>query len=637
MMRPIKVLIVEDSEDDTTLLLRELQRGGFSPVYERVDTSAAMRSALDRQAWEIVISDHNMPQFSSIAALAILKEKQLDIPFIIVSGVLGEDAAVTAMKSGAQDYIMKGKLSRLVPAVERELREAENRRAQKRAEAALEQERNLLYTVINSLPQGIYAKDAQHRFILSNGRNALNLKFNQPTDVMGKSDADIFPPEYAQQLADEEKAILSGAKPSVESITLERAPDSGTIKRYLQITKLPLRDQSGKVVGIVGINIDLTELKQAEEELRKAKDAAEANDRAQSQFVVQVSHELRTPLTSMKFEIGNLLKGIIGPLPEPVRKYLEMMNADCARLTRTVNDILDMNRIESKTIQLQQARIPISRLLRRSVEVLRTQVEAKSLTMDIEKVEAHCFVECDPQKIERVIFNIVMNAVNFTPAGGRIEIALTVNEAEQRVIIRVRDTGIGIPLEYLHRVTEKYFMAGKHVTGTGLGLSIAKEIVDLHKGRLEILSPPPHRAGGTQVSVMLPVAQAPMILIADDNSRVRDLLSQQLDFYGYRVIPCQNGEEVLRQVADAKPDLVILDLYMPDLTGDQIILRMKSVPEWRHIPLIAITGAVPDRSKHEVLSGFGIETFSKPWSMEDLMDRIETAFIAQHALIIRTT
>src|SRR2546430_11022770 len=134
---PLRVLIAEDSEDDARLLLRELQRAGFDPAYERVDSPTAMQAALDRQAWDLVIGDYSMPAFSGPAALALLRACDLDTPFIFVSGTIGEDVAVEAMKAGAQDFLTKGNLRRLIPAIERELRDADVRRERRRAQTAL--------------------------------------------------------------------------------------------------------------------------------------------------------------------------------------------------------------------------------------------------------------------------------------------------------------------------------------------------------------------------------------------------------------------------------------------------------------------------------------------------------------------
>ena len=130
----LRVLMVEDSEDDAELVLRQLRRGGYEPSALRVDTSEDMNAALDRQGWDLVLTDHNMPSFSSLGALTLMQNRGLDLPFIIVSGTIGEDAAVAAMKAGAHDYVMKGDLARLIPAIERELREAEVRRSRRATE-----------------------------------------------------------------------------------------------------------------------------------------------------------------------------------------------------------------------------------------------------------------------------------------------------------------------------------------------------------------------------------------------------------------------------------------------------------------------------------------------------------------------
>jgi len=135
---PLRVLIVEDSEDDALLLVHQLKRGGYEPAFERVDTPEAMSAALAKGTWDIILSDYTMPRFSAPAALALFKESGLDLPFIIVSGAIGEEAAVEMMKAGAHDYVMKGNLARLIPAIKRELCDAEVRRKRKKAEEQLE-------------------------------------------------------------------------------------------------------------------------------------------------------------------------------------------------------------------------------------------------------------------------------------------------------------------------------------------------------------------------------------------------------------------------------------------------------------------------------------------------------------------
>ena len=153
---PLKVLLVEDSQDDVLLLIRELQRGGYDPYYERVDTAGDMEAALDEEVWDLVIADHSMPAFSSSAALELLKRKGfVDVPFIIVSGWIGENVAVEAMKAGAHDYIMKGNLARLNTAIERELREAKVRRERRRAEEELKVSETRFRLMIEQSPLSI--------------------------------------------------------------------------------------------------------------------------------------------------------------------------------------------------------------------------------------------------------------------------------------------------------------------------------------------------------------------------------------------------------------------------------------------------------------------------------------------------
>jgi diguanylate cyclase (GGDEF)-like protein/PAS domain S-box-containing protein len=168
MSKSIRVLIVEDSEEDAGLLVHELRRGGYEPVYRRVDTEQTMGGALAEQAWNIVISDYNLPQFSAPAALKLLQESGLDLPFIIVSGVIGEDVAVEAMKAGAHDCVMKYNLQRLLPAVERELREAEIRRTRRQAEEELKFRNAILSTQQETSPDAILVVDEEARIISYN-------------------------------------------------------------------------------------------------------------------------------------------------------------------------------------------------------------------------------------------------------------------------------------------------------------------------------------------------------------------------------------------------------------------------------------------------------------------------------------
>jgi PAS domain-containing protein len=182
---PLSVLIVEHSEDDTRLLLRELQRGGFEPTHERVETAGALRAALAQQAWDVVISDYTMPSFTGLRALEIVQGSGLDLPFITVSGTVGEEVAVGAMKTGTHDYILKGNLPRLVPAIKRELREAESRRKRKLAEEEIRVAKEDWELTVDTVPDLILVMDEECRITRAN-RAVAAVTGLEPAQIIGR-------------------------------------------------------------------------------------------------------------------------------------------------------------------------------------------------------------------------------------------------------------------------------------------------------------------------------------------------------------------------------------------------------------------------------------------------------------------
>jgi phosphoserine phosphatase RsbU/P len=270
MSKPLRVLIVEDSEDDAVLLLRELRRGGYELACERVETSDAMRAALEKQEWDIVISDYILPKFSGLAALAVLRESGLDLPFIIVSGNIGEDIAVGAMKAGAHDYIIKGNLARLVPAVERELRDAWGRREGRRAEETLRENERLLRTVLETLPVGVWIVDKTGKIVQGNPatRNiwagARYVGFDRYGEYKGwwvGTGKQIQPEEWAAA-----RAITKGETSIDEEIEIECF--DGTHKIILN-SAIPIRNERQEITSAIIVNQDITDRKRAEQALRE--------------------------------------------------------------------------------------------------------------------------------------------------------------------------------------------------------------------------------------------------------------------------------------------------------------------------------------------------------------------------------
>jgi PAS domain S-box-containing protein len=267
----LKVLIVEDSVDDALLLVRELRRGGYEPSYERVDTAEAMRAALERQSWDVVVSDHAMPAFSAPAALELLRENgRPDLPFIIVSGHIGEHAAVRAMKAGAHDFVAKDSLARLVPAIERELRDAEERRQRRRAQEALRLAEKKYRGIFENAVEGIFQTTPDGRLVTANPMMARIFGYDSPEEMI-ETLQDIRGQLYVEPAQRTEfltRMRQDGSVFEFESQFYRK--DGGVI--WTSTNARAIHDDSGEIVGFEGTVEDITERKRAEEDLRRSLD-----------------------------------------------------------------------------------------------------------------------------------------------------------------------------------------------------------------------------------------------------------------------------------------------------------------------------------------------------------------------------
>jgi CheY-like chemotaxis protein len=372
--------------------------------------------------------------------------------------------------------------------------------------------------------------------------------------------------------------------------------------------------------------------KQAQEALEDAVKRLEEHDQARMQFVSNVSHELRTPLTSMIYAVANMLRGVLGPISDPVRKYLTMLDGDSKRLLATVNDILDLRKIEIESLSLVRARVPFGRLVSRSLESLVVRTQQKGVELVINPGETGLFSDCDPRRMERVILNIVGNAVKFTPEGGSISVNVSRDMANEGCIrLEVRDTGIGIPPAALERVTERYFTVGNQPSGSGLGLAIVKEIVALHGGSIGIQSPVPGEENGTLVTVSLPSVAPPVILVAEPDAAAARKIGEQLTAAGYRVIRSSEDEDVGELLQQRQIHGAVVGLGMEGMAGTELILKMKSDRELKSIPLIAVGGAGLNKARQQILKSFSIPLLPRDWTETILLDLVEEAFLGPMA------
>jgi PAS domain S-box-containing protein len=300
---PLRVLIVEDSENDALLLEIELQRAGYQPICERAETKAAMSAALARQRWDLVIADYVMPRFNGLEALALVKANGLDLPFIIVSGHITDRTAVAAMKAGAHDYVMKDNLARLGPAVQRELREAEGRRSRRMVDQKLQVEQVFRYAIENSVPAGIAAVDLDGRQTYVNPAFCKMIDWT-PEDLLGARPPFVYwPPEEVESITKELEKLIQSHTPAT-GLELKYCRRTGErISVLVQVT--PLKDAFGNITGWVSSTSNISERKQAEARLA-------AEHAITRQLANAPSLELAAPgivqalLESLEVDVGGL-------------------------------------------------------------------------------------------------------------------------------------------------------------------------------------------------------------------------------------------------------------------------------------------------------------------------------------------
>jgi signal transduction histidine kinase/DNA-binding NarL/FixJ family response regulator len=325
-------------------------------------------------------------------------------------------------------------------------------------------------------------------------------------------------------------------------------------------------------------------------------------ERAKSEFVATASHELRSPLTSIK-GFAELLGRDPSGLSDRQREFVEIISRSTDRLVELVDDLLDVARIEADEVELDCRPIDIGEAVRESADLLQARVAAKDQTLGIYVAPTLPLALADPQRIRHVIANLLTNAHQYTPAGGRIHIGVEADRAWVRLV--VADSGIGMTAEEIERVFDRFYRAPSGTAaaaGTGLGLSIVKSLVELHGGAMEVDSEP---GRGSEFHVMLPTASAQpedpvalmrgrRVLIVDDERQVGDLIARELGPLDVETTVVDSGRAALSALDDERYDAVTLDLRMPEMDGFAVLREIRSDPRLRPTPIV-IVAAPPDR------------------------------------------
>jgi PAS domain S-box-containing protein len=334
--------------------------------------------------------------------------------------------------------------------------------------------------------------------------------------------------------------------------------------------------------------------------------------RMKSELISIVSHQLRTPMTSIKGYTDLLYLETVGEINEAQRRFLSIIKSNADRLALLANDLLDISRIETGRIRLNLEFIHISAISDEIAASLRRQIEEKGLSLKLDIPEGLPPIYGDRDRVTQILTNLIDNARHYTPAGGQITVSAQVRDNFLQV--SVTDTGIGIAPEDQEKIFDRFYRADsplvQEVAGTGLGLSIVKAFVEMHGGEIRVESEP---GRGSTFSFTLPLAErgqeleefyahsptplsfpSERILVVEDEPDIAELLRYHLEGNGYRVTTAARGEEALAKAHQEKPDLITLDIRLPDIDGFEVLQRLKSDEETADIPVV-IVSIVPDR------------------------------------------
>ncbi|MBI5382285.1 MAG: response regulator [Opitutae bacterium] len=621
MSQPLRVLQVEDSESDAELIIYQLTQAGYAVVSERVDAAAQMREALARQKWDVVISDYRMPQFDAPAALKILQQSGLDLPFIVVSGTIGEEIAVAMMKAGAHDYVMKTALARLAPAIARELREAQQRHEKRQAEVAFLQSEERYRLLFNSANDAVLvyhlAPDGTGgRFFEVNDIACARLGYTRE-ELLQRTPADIG-------LVGIGAAVAAGDQVYITK-TGTRVPVEVSTHRF---------EFLGQPAVLATVR-DITARREMEEKLRQAQKME-----AVGQLAGGIAHDFNNILAGTMMQLGLLLEN--PQLSPEIRETVEELELETQRAANLTQQLLLFSRrqiVETKPVDLQQVLANLLKMLRRLI--------GENIRLSLVEPSTPCWVQADPGMMEQIVMNLCVNARDAMPQGGALCLDLNVVELSAEAVVKdinarpgsfvclsVTDNGHGMDAATRERIFEPFFTTKGPGKGTGLGLATVYGIAKQHHGWVAVESAP---GCGTSFHVYLPALTLPeptsptviqpdavrggseTILLVEDEGLVRCGAATILKRLGYRVVEAANGHEALAcwvQQAGAI-DLLLTDMVMPEgMTGLTLAETLRV--EKPGLPVVVASGYSVDLVNPERLDAANIVYIAKPFTKSAL-------------------
>lgn len=518
----------------------------------------------------------------------------------------------------------------------------------KLAEETLAKERNLLRTLINHLPDYIYIKDTQSRFILANEASIRSLNFTCLDDLIGKTDFDLFPRPLAERFYTDEQAVLQSGTPLInrEEQTIRISTDEPL---WFLTTKVAFRDSRGKIAGIVGLSRDITKQKEEEEELKHAKNQADAANLAKSEFLARMSHEIRTPMNAI---IGLTHLALQTELSPKQQDYLSKIHVSAHSLLGIIDDILDFSKIEAGKILLEAVNFRLDEVLQDVADMLGLKAEEKGLDLRFSVADnVPAVLVGDPLRLKQILMNLTSNAVKFTVQGSITVHVELVSESAATVMLRfvVRDTGIGLSDQQCQELFRPFTQADGSITrkygGTGLGLSISKGLVEMMGGTINVESQIGQGSlfSFTAIFSYHPEQQALFrflpecsakdtddmfngfhALVVEDNEINQQVAKELLEIRGMKVTIANTGQEAVQRVKDADFDFILMDIEMPEMDGYEATQSIRALAASRpdkalqHLPIIAMTAHALAGDRKKSLDAGMNDHLIKPMDPEQL-------------------
>jgi PAS domain S-box-containing protein len=619
-MKALKVLIVEDSRADFVLLTRAIKKDEIEFEFELVSSLALLQENLQKP-WDLIITDYHLPGFNATDVIRMANESANDVPLIVVSGALREEEAVDLMVAGAKDFVRKDNLARLAPAIQREIAEAQIRKAKKAAELALAENQKRTRQLIEMLPQLVWTSlpNGECDFLSPQWVNYTGLTAEQQLGFRW-IDTVVHPEDR-----EETRQHLSGAVEGRHKYdTTFRIRDHFGEYRWFKARGIPVKDERGEVTYWFGTCTDIhdqkmneSELKIAKEQAEFAKTAAENANATKSAFLANMSHELRTPLGAI---IGycEVLQEENLPIEERDR-YLQIVIRNSKGLTRIIDDILDLAKVEAGKLEVEEIEFSFFELLSQSIDLFKDKAIEKGLFLLLNIDESvPQYILSDPTRLRQILTNIIGNAIKFTTEGGvRVAVkAITENDGRAQFQISVKDSGIGLNFEQKERLFQPFMQADNSTNrkfgGTGLGLVVSQRLAIALGGDITIDDGDENEGSSftirfqgkvgshgsraqsqlntTKTSTGEPPTQRLLgkrVLLAEDSLDNQLLVKRLLSKHGAEVDIANDGEEAISKAISTQFDVILMDIQMPRVDGYEATRALRKNGYVR--PIIALT------------------------------------------------